>query len=228
MRTYEAIASDTVKTKLGRLIERPDKDEYRSLMTSLGEELAAVVVSRVESNDRLLLVCTNEDADFLARGLLRGLERAGKMQIALACFWNERKRIGDVDVAPIVRRYIEPASEIDVFVVVKSIISSACVVRTNISELVYDYRPKRIIVAAPVVLAGATRNLEDEFDTSIAQRFEYVWFAQDDERKSDGEVVPGIGGSVYELLGIGTSATKNTFVPELVRERRTALAQANG
>lgn len=131
-----------------------------------------------------------------------------------------------MDVAPIVRSYIEPSSPggIDVFIVVKSIISSGCVVRTNISELVYDHSPERILVVSPVMLAGAEQSLESEFDTSISEKFDYVWFAQDSEKEADGTVVPGVGGTVYELLGIGTSETKNSFVPQLVQERRSALA----
>lgn len=224
MRTFAEIATDPVRRMLTRLTERPAPDEYRGLMTSLGEELAAVVRRKLNESDRIMLICTNEDADFLARGVLQTLERLGCTRITLACFWNDRKRLGPLDVAPIVRRYVEPGKGFDVFVVVKSIISSACVVRTNISELVYDHQPGRILVVAPVILAGSTQSLESEFDPSIAGRFDYVWFAQDDEKKGDGEVVPGIGGSVYELLGIGTSATKNSFTPELVRERRAAFA----
>jgi hypothetical protein len=78
-------------------------------------------------------------------------------------------------------------------------------------------------VIAPVLLQGATSRLESEFDTSITRRFEYLWFAQDDEKNESGEVVPGIGGSVYELLGIGNSITKNSFVPEIVKFRRRTL-----
>lgn len=138
--------------------------------------------------------------------MLRGLENNGCEQILLACCWNERKKIGAMDVAPIVRRYIDPCRGFDVFVVVKSLISSACVVRTKISELVHDHHPDPILGVAPVILAGSTRQLESEFDTATACRCDYVWFAQDDEKMGDGEVVPGIGGSVYELLGISTAS----------------------
>lgn len=227
MRTYADIATELVQRMLTRLTERPPPEEYRALMTSLGEALAVVVRQKVSESHRILLVCTNEDADFLARGVLQGLVGLGCTHITLACFWNDRRRIGtSLDVAPILRRYIEPGEAIDVFVVVKSIISSACVVRTNISELVHNYLPKRILVVAPVVLAGSPQSLESEFDPTIAKTFDYIWFAQDDEKKSNGELIPGIGGSVYELLGIGTSATKNSFVPELVRQRRAAFVSS--
>lgn len=230
MRVYADVATSAVRAMLRQLIEPRSTDEYRALMTRLGEELGALAGHRLRASDRIMLVCTNEDADFLAAGVLRGLERSGCTHITLACFWNARQRTQFLDVAPIVRQYIEPVHEetVDLFVVVKSIISSACVVRTNISELFYRFTPKRVLILAPVVLAGSEQGLEAEFSPEVAERFEYLWFAQDDEKKADGTVIPGIGGSVYELLGIGTSETKNSFVPQLVQTRRESLRSGSG
>lgn len=225
MRSYADVATSAVREMLGQLIGSRSTEDYRALMTRLGEELGTMAAHKLKASDRIMLVCTNEDADFLAKGVLRGLEQSGCTHITLACFWNARQRTHSLDVAPIVRQYIEPIHEgpIDVFVVVKSIISSACVIRTNISELVYDLEPERVLILAPVVLAGAQQNLEAEFDPEISERFEYLWFAEDDQKEDDGTVIPGIGGSVYELLGIGTSETKNSFVPQLVESRREAI-----
>ena len=103
--------------------------------------------------------------------------------------------------------------------------SSACVVRTNITELVYERNPRRVLVFAPVVLDGAESRVTADFEPAISERFEFYWFAKDDEK--DGEnVIPGIGGQVYERLGIGTKAEKNAFTPSLVRERRTNFTRA--
>lgn len=86
-------------------------------------------------------------------------------------------------------------------------------------ELGRRMQPGNILLADQAALA----RLEGEFEPSISSRFKYAWFAEDDESKENGEVIPGVGGSVYELLGIGDSKTKNSFVPELVRERRKLL-----
>jgi len=49
-----------------------------------------------------------------------------------------------------------------------------------------------------------------------------VTFAIDN--KKDGEnVIPGIGGSVYELLGLGDSKEKNRYMPKIVKERRAKI-----
>jgi hypothetical protein len=222
MRQYSEHATPVAKALLDQLVAKPSPHAYRTAMEQLGAEMAGIVGAKLGNDERILLVCTNEDADFLVKGLLGELQRQGHTHIAVACFWNDRVRIAaaQLDVAPIIRSYVEPTEHVDAFVVVKSVISSACVVRTNITELVDEKQPRRILVVSPVILKGSTENLASEFDTDIAKRFEYFWFAQDDERKNDGEVVPGIGGSVYELLGIGTNTTKNNYVPELVATRR--------
>jgi hypothetical protein len=232
MRTFSPHAGAEVQGLLQRLADRVPPLEYRRAMQGLGTELARVAAAGQDPAQSVLLICTNEDADFLAQGVLDGLQAHGFSHIALACFWNDRQRVpSDVgptlDTAPIVRRYVEPTDAVDVFVVVKSVISSACVVRTNITELVYEKTPQRIFITSPVMYARARAGLQADFPPDIARLFEYVWFAEDDERKEDGEVVPGIGGSVYELLGIGNKDTKNQYTPDLVRRRRAALYAAS-
>jgi hypothetical protein len=93
------------------------------------------------------------------------------------------------------------------------------VVRTNITEFVYKYRPERVLIFAPVILKGAQTKLCGEFADEISRLFEFYWFAEDDEREGE-KVNPGIGGQVYERLGIGSRAEKNRYTPQLVRERR--------
>lgn len=220
MRVYSGDVTPQIRQWLERLAERPEPGEYRVLMERLGEELGRLAAGRLQGMVSIMLVCSNEDADFLARGVMTSLNFHGFKQLSLACFWNDRVKTTEGDLAPIVRRYVEPSGQVDAMVIVKSIISSSCVVKTNISELVVECAPRCIEVIAPVMLAGAQARLESEFAEDIARKFDYVCFAEDDQVKADGEVVPGIGGSVYELLGIGEPADKNRFTPSLVRERR--------
>jgi len=226
-RVYHSNTSEDVRGLLDRLIEPGDRmtpSNYREAMFSLGAKFVESYRPMLAEIQKLLLICTNEDADFLAEGVLNGLEAIPGLHTSLACFWNERIVTRGtasgmkVDMAPIVRRYLEPG-EVDAFLVVKSIISSGCVVRTNIAELVYDLNPSRILVFAPVILEGGQAQVSEEFDSNISDRFEFYWFAQDDEK--DGEnVVPGIGGQVYERLGLGTKEEKNRYTPNLVKQRR--------
>ena len=43
------------------------------------------------------------------------------------------------------------------------------------------------------------------------------WLANDE--LNGREIVPGIGGMVYDRLGLGGEAKKNQYIPHLVRER---------
>jgi hypothetical protein len=42
--------------------------------------------------------------------------------------------------------------------------------------------------------------------------------------KDDNDLVPGLGGDVYERLGFGTRDEKNRYVPEIVKSRRERYA----
>ena len=57
----------------------------------------------------------------------------------------------------------------------------------------------------------------------IYDKFQFFYFAKDDERTSEGEVIPGIGGMVYDRLGFKGQDDKNSYVPEMVKKRRSQL-----
>jgi hypothetical protein len=197
--------------------------DYRAAMQQLGAYLgAALSRSEIRKGEVVCLGMTVEDADFLGRGAVKSLEEAGA-KVSVACFWNERGDAFDLDwaeMAPVVQEYREPAPEkVDHLVILKSVISGACVVRSNLEHLFDDISPRRVHVAAPVMLDGADVRLERGFSKDLAERFEYWTFEVDTIRTDAGEIVPGIGGEIYERLGLGAKATKNSFVPDLVRER---------
>jgi hypothetical protein len=226
--------TDSLRPETIELLERltlpadtTNVPEYRECMRLLGHAFTDLQQLNLQSITRLMLICTNEDADFLARGVIEALESKFDIEVRLACFWNERlKRIGTdpgnvLDIAPSFRRYIEPG-EVDAVLIVKSIISSACVVRANLSALLGAVQPKRILIFAPVVLAGATLKLREDFPEEIADQFEVYFFAEDNQK--DGEtVIPGIGGQVYQRLGLGDGNEKNKYTPAIVKQRRKQL-----
>jgi hypothetical protein len=225
MRTWEPTASNTIRDLLEQLrAEHTGPDAYRTAMTRLGQEFVRVHADRLAGIRQLMLICTSEDADSLARGVLDALATREGPAVRVACFWNARKRVSgarsgvQLDLAPIVRRYVEPG-EPDAFLVVQSSLSSECVVRTNITELVHDLDPARVLIFAPVLHRGADERLRQEFDDAIARRFEFYCFAEDDGRDGK-DLIPGLGGQVHERPGVGSRADGNRYTPQLVRQRR--------
>lgn len=221
----KGLATDPVISLLNKLIDkRIGKQEYASTLQDLGKILGGVLLDRVgTSAKRITLACTVEDADYLGRGILDVMEKHDK-QIFLTVFWNQRFKPNaenGIAVAPILREFHEKGyRDSPILVIIKSIISGACVVRTNLTKLIEDSNPERIFVVAPVLLKGATKKLDSEFDREISKKFEYLYFAEDSGKNADGDVDPGIGGEIYRRLGFEGQSDKNRYTPEIVRERR--------
>lgn len=198
---------------------------YRQKMRELGAHLAESLLPtlRNESFKDICVICTVEDADFLARGLIEELETNSLgPNTRMICMWNKRVKKEGVSISPVLRSYEENFDKNNaIFIIVKSIISGACVVKTNLTRAISSANPTRVFVVAPVMLIDADKRLASEFPENISSKFEFINYATDTEKSSDGEeVIPGVGGSVYELLGLGDATEKNKYVPEIVRERR--------
>lgn len=230
-RTYTKFADRDIQAReLVDSVAAPDVSvrQFQEQMRQLGVHLGEGVVPTLTAytGHDICVVCTVEDADFLARGVIQSLENHGLAErTRLLCLWNGKVRDSGISISPVLRQYKEkfdPAGTI--FIIVKSIISGACVVKTNLTRALSSGDPSVVFVAAPVMLKGAEKRLAAEFPLSVAEKFQYVWFATDDEK--DGENVrPGIGGSVYERLGFGGEVEKNRYMPAIVKERRSKYAE---
>jgi hypothetical protein len=230
-RTYSSLTTQSDQICLNTLIDPATSvDRYREAMFALGVSLGEAILGRLKDiNCNIYLACTVEDADFLAKGILKKLEHHSA-SLAFACFWNQRLspfEIEDLQIAPIIKKYQEPHhTTVNYLVVVKSIISGACVVRTNLMHLIQTIDPDSIFIAAPVIYDSAEDSLKQSFASSIYNKFEFFYFARDDERTAAGEVVPGIGGMIYDRLGFSGQDDKNSYVPEIVKSRRTKMISA--
>lgn len=224
----DGLINNNINNLLNILINKSiSSDIYKSTMRNLGESFGNIIVNKIEQNNSTVsLACTVEDADFLAKGIIDVLEN-NNISVTFSCFWNQRFSPFDIDelkVAPIIKKYQEPTnSEIDYLIIVKSIISGACVVKTNLTNLIEKINPTHIFVVAPVIYSGAENSLKKHFLSEIYNKFEFLYFAQDNERTQQGEVIPGIGGSVYERLGFHGQEEKNKYTPQVVKTRRANL-----
>lgn len=199
-------------------------DEYRNAFYKLGVMLSASIKESFDlSSSKVTIACSSEDADWLTKGIMDNLTTT---HTSLAVFWNLRANPfdqKDISIAPITKSYIEETTNPEYLIIVKSIIYTSCVIRTNLTYLIEHVKPQKIIIASPVMFVSAEEALKAKFSKDISDKFSFLYFATDDEVNAAGEVVPGIGGSVYERLGIGNSGTKNMYVPDLVKARRAAL-----
>ncbi|WP_429060214.1 hypothetical protein [Aeromonas veronii] len=217
-RKYSDFANDIAKSALNKLLDpMGEASGYRCAMVELGEVLGEALNKVIGSKEACLVVSTAEDADFLSKGVIDTLS-SHDHDTRMAVFWNNHYSIPNGSIAPIVNRYIQPGYEnADALVVVKSVISGSCVVRTNILALIDQVKTKKIYILSPVMHINSKDALSSEFPEEISEKFEFIYFAEDEKKSSDGEVVPGIGGQIYERLDIKDQPAKTGYVPELVK-----------
>ncbi|MDD4974459.1 MAG: hypothetical protein PHY93_08910 [Bacteriovorax sp.] len=224
-RIYSKLVNPKIRSLMKSLNDDAKTPEYRFSMFQLGLELGNEIVSQNPKTKYFYLVCTVEDADFLAKGIMESFNINNKA-FNLACFWNSREKTKNKlwSISPVIRKYVEPYSppknSKGKMVIVKSLISGSCVVKTNIKEVIDRISPQKIIVTAPVMHKDARSKLEKEFDKKTVDKFDYVYFATDYNKEND-YVRPGIG-DVYKLLGLGNQVVKNKYTPLVVKERRSA------
>jgi hypothetical protein len=224
-RKYQDGVTGATISLLDKLInEQTNSNEYAHAMYELGKVFGSILLSSIGNAETVALASTVEDADFLGKGIIDALENNGK-KVLLTVFWNKRFKPNsenNLSIAPILREFHQQSdNKPDVLIVIKSIIANSCVVRTNLTKLIEESDPDKIFIVAPVLLEGAIKNLENEFDEKISKRFSYLYFAVDNEKSKEGMVLPGIGGDVYQRLGFKNQDTKNQFTPRIVKERRS-------
>ncbi|MDY3069929.1 MAG: hypothetical protein SOR57_09840 [Parabacteroides sp.] len=198
-------------------------EEYRNAFEILGVELGHALLNKVGDipAEEIMLVCASEDADWLAKGVENGL---GKGELPVSVYWNTRNIVYNsengekIEISPIVKAYEEPIEKCRLLIIVKSIISSSCVVKTQLTRLIDRVHPEMIVIMSPVMYKDAQPNLLKEFPNEISNKFQFIQFAVDEDRQGN-EVIPGIGGMVYPRLGLGDINKKNQYIPKMVKMR---------
>ncbi len=212
--TFTTLATARVKQQLRALAEPSNTVKYAKAMRSVGASLGEVVADQLELRRPFALVCTPEDADSLVEGMLESLPRE---QARLVCYWTRRRKYADGDVATVIQRFVDPRlneKKVETVVVAKAIIASGCIVRTHLEAFLATHTPRKVLIAAPVMVAGAEAALRGQFRASISNKFEFLTFALDAKPK-EGLVRPGVGGDVEERLGLKNKSSR--FAPTLVQ-----------
>lgn len=198
-----------------------NSDNYKNAFFKLGSSFGEIINKEIDQDAKVMICCTNEDADWLTKGLIETLKVSDPK---LSVFWNityTPNNNTDFRVAPIIKTYIEEIENPDLLIIVKSIIYTSCVVRTNLEYLIDKINPKEIKIFSPVIYKDSEEVLKKQFSSNISAKFDFTYFAVDDIVENN-NVIPGIGGNVYQRLGFGDNFDKNKYIPNLVKERRNS------
>lgn len=218
-RTYSSFANEVAINALNKLLSVTKLPlEYQATMKKLGLYLGETLNKTLPDGAKCLVASTAEDADFLSSGVIESLQP--HHETLAAVFWNNHYSIQGGSVAPIVHKYLQPGYEsVDCLVVVKSVISGSCVVRTNILALIEKLNASKIYIVAPVMHDKSEIALRSEFPDEISSKFEFIYLAKDTKKEAEtGEVIPGIGGQIYQLLGMEQQPVNNGYMPSLVKK----------
>lgn len=222
-RKYTPIATTEVQKQLKQLLESiGEPKEYQSTMTELGRLLGESVFYKLNklSNKDTIVVSTAEDADFLQYGVASVLKRHD-VNIKLAIFWNHHYQLPNkASVAPILHSFIESNYEdVKNVVIVKSVMSGSCVVRTNLIAMLDKIKDiENIFILSPVAHKDSKKKLKEAFPKEISDKFVFIFFAEDDVKNEEGEVIPGIGGQIYNLLGLDNQPALTGYMPKVIKE----------
>ena len=224
MRIYKNITynSDLPTIQALQALSKPgiSVGDYKNAFYQIGSALGNLLNKKMDNNyGNTMLACASEDADWLASGVLDSISQK---DVSLAVFWNERVTLSQktkLEYSPIIKSYIEPIENCKTLILVKSIISTSCVVKFQLLHLINKINPEKILILAPVMYKNAQVGLIREFPDSINSKFQFLTFAIDTERSLSGEVIPGVGGMVYPKLGLGDIHEKNKYIPQLVLAR---------
>ena len=224
MRIYKNITynSDLSTIHAMQALSKPgiSVGDYQNAFYRIGSELGNLLNKKVDNNyGNTMLACASEDADWLANGVLDAISQKN---VSLAVFWNDRIVLNQktkLEYSPIIKSYVEPIENCKTLILVKSIISTSCVVKFQLLHLINKINPEKIIILAPVMYKNAQASLMREFPDYINSRFQFLTFAVDTVRNLSGEVIPGVGGMVYPKLGLGDIHEKNKYTPNLVLAR---------
>ena len=224
MRIYKNITynSDLPTIQALQALSKPgiSVGDYKNAFYQIGSALGDLLNKKVDNNyGNTMLACASEDADWLASGVIDSISQK---EVSLAVFWNERITLNQrtkMEYSPIIKSYVEPIENCKTLILVKSIISTSCVVKFQLLHLINKINPEKILIVAPVMYKNAQGNLMREFPDYINSRFQFLTFAIDTERNLSGEVIPGVGGMVYPKLGLGNIHEKNKYTPNLVLTR---------
>lgn len=230
MRTYKNLRFDDDKSiiHLMQLLSRPDISvmSYRNTFYKIGKALGQMLNKKINGNyGNTMLACASEDADWLAHGVLDAISQK---EVSLAVFWNERVTLDsetNLEYSPIIKSFVEEIEDCQTLILVKSIISTSCVVKTQLNRLINDISPEKIYIVAPVMYKDAEKSLKREFPANITEKFEFLTFAIDSERDKVHGIIPGVGGMVYPKLGLGDVHSKNRYMPEIVKKRIDPVAK---
>lgn len=179
-------------------------------------------------NAQVCVVCSAQDADYLARGVIDSLVEQGRAErVRLLCTWSEPVQAAGLQLNCIVKQYCEPLDPAPtVFVVLSGVWREGSAGLTNLFRALSYMAPLRVIVAGLAVDGHAFARMLDELPPSVRGKVERLCSQlYPNMTSAEREHLLHAEQSLYASMGFVHPQDAKTHVPALVKERRQRFRQ---
>lgn len=175
---------------------------------------------------QVCVVCSAQDADYLARGVIDSLAEQGHGErVRLLCTWSEPVQAAGLQLNCIVKQYCEPLDPAPtIFVVLAGVWREGSAGLTNLFRALSYTAPQRVVVAGLAVDGQAFASMLDELPPSVRGKVERLCCQlYPNMTPAEREHLLHVEKSLYASMGFVQPNTANKYIPTLVKERRRVV-----
>lgn len=172
---------------------------------------------------QVCVVCSAQDADHLARGVIESLVAQGHGEkVRLLCTWSESVQAAGFNLHCIVKQYFEPLGPAPtVFLVLSGFWREGSAVLSNLFRALSYTTPQRIVLAGPVMDAQAVSNMLEEMPLALRSSVQRLYCVLNENMtQAERERMLEVETSLYASMGFTPLNAANKYIPALVKERR--------
>lgn len=201
--------------------------QTQEAMRNAGFSFGNMLGLDVHGPAQVCVVCSAQDADCLARGVIDALVEQGQgARVRLLCTWSEPLQAAGLQLNCIVKQYCEPLDPVPtVFVVLSGFWREGSAGLTNLFRALSYTTPERVVVAGLAADGQAFDNMLNEVPPSVRDKVEPRFGAlYPNMQAQERECLLHAEQSLYASMGFAQPNAANKHIPDLVKERRRLVS----
>lgn len=202
--------------------------QTQAVMHNAGFSFGNMLDLDKSDNAQVCVVCSAQDADYLARGVIDSLVEQGRAErVRLLCTWSEPVQAAGLQLNCIIKQYCEPLEPAPtIFVVLSGVWREGSVGLTNLFRALSYTAPQRVVVAGLAVDGHAFASMLDELPPAVRGKVERLCSQlYPSMTPVEREHLLHAEKSLYASMGFAQPQDAKMCIPALVKERRQRFRQ---